>query len=115
MTKRIDLTELEKMQNMANGYLGDWFKGTILPDGEKWRDTKDLGLHVDWSHDNIFGPLLEVMPAVIAELKRCYERIDLLLEVARCRECHGEYIGFAEYRPSGDPFDHHPDCPGASF
>ena len=42
------------------------------------RIDKDLGLHVDWSHNEVFGPLVEEFPSLIAELKRCYEEIAML-------------------------------------
>jgi len=74
---RIDLTQFEKVLEDAQHYVGNWFRGTVLPKGATWRDTKDLGLHVDWSHEYVFGPLLEEVPDLIAELKRCYEEITL--------------------------------------
>lgn len=74
--ERIDLTQFEKMIETANDYMGRWFKGTVLPSGDKWRSIKDLGLHVDWSHNEVFGPLVEEFPSLIAELKRCYNLID---------------------------------------
>ena len=85
MSNRIDLTQFETMIETANGYMGRWFKGTVLPSGDKWRSIKDLGLHVDWSHNEVFGPLVEEFPTLIAELKRCYEELDLV--TAHCNGC----------------------------
>jgi len=74
--RRIDLTQFEQMIETANAYMDSWFKGTVIPmNGEEWRDVRDLGLHVDWSHENLFGPLVEEFPALIAELKRCYDEL----------------------------------------
>jgi hypothetical protein len=78
--ERIDLTQFEKMIETANAYMGRWFKGTVLPSGDEWRSINDLGLHVDWSHNEVFGPLVEEFPSLIAELKRCYEEIDNLVK-----------------------------------
>ena len=76
--KRIDLTQFEENIETANAYMESWFKGTVTPmNGKEWRNIKDLGLHVDWSHNEVFGPLVEEFPALIAELKRCYEKIIL--------------------------------------
>jgi hypothetical protein len=75
--KKIDLTQFEENIETANAYMESWFKGTVTPmNGKKWRNIKDLGLHVDWSHNEVFGPLVEEFPALIAELKRCYDLID---------------------------------------
>ena len=76
--KRIDLTQFEKLIEDANAYMGSWFKGTVTPmNGKEWRSINDLGLHVDWSHNEVFGPLVEEIPALVAELKRCYEKLDM--------------------------------------
>ena len=81
--KRIDLTQFEENIETANAYMESWFKGTVTPmNGKEWRNIKDLGLHVDWSHNEVFGPLVEEFPALIAELKRCYEKIDWLQQAA---------------------------------
>ena len=93
---RIDLTQFEKVLEDAQHYVGNWFRGTVLPKGATWRDTKDLGLHVDWSHEYVFGPLLEEVPDLIAELKRCYYLIAKMQEsivktIGECWVC-GDYI-----------------------
>jgi len=78
-TNRIDLTQLEEIIEDAKAYMESWFKGTVVPfNGEEWRDIRDLGLHVDWSHNEVFAPLVEEFPTLIAELKRCYDLIDSL-------------------------------------
>ena len=82
--ERIDLTQFEESIETANAYMESWFKGTVTPmNGKEWRDIKDLGLHVDWSHNEVFGPLVEEFPDLIAELKRCYEREDELIEALK--------------------------------
>tara|TARA_B100000287_G_scaffold405382_1_gene428921 strand:- start:3622 stop:3960 length:339 start_codon:yes stop_codon:yes gene_type:complete len=80
--ERIDLTQLEESIETANAYMESWFKGTVTPmNGKEWRDIRDLGLHVDWSHNEVFGPLVEEFPTLIAELKRMYELEDKLRTV----------------------------------
>lgn len=83
MSNRIDLTQFEENIETANAYMESWFKGTVTPmNGKEWRDIKNLGLHVDWSHNEVFGPLVEEFPALIAELKRCYDLLDKIAEQA---------------------------------
>ena len=82
--ERIDLAQIEQMIETANTYMESWFKGTVTPmNGKEWRDTKDLGLHVDWSHNEVFGPLVEEFPELIDELKRMYEREDALVSAIK--------------------------------
>ena len=94
--ERIDLTQFEKMIETANDYMDRWFKGTVLPSGDKWRSIKDLGLHVDWSHNEVFGPLVEEFPVLIAELQRCYEQIDYFVDMLHKLGYYGENISEAK-------------------
>ena len=52
------------------------------------------------------------IPKIIAELKKCYEEIDLLREYAKCVECSGQYLGPMDY--GLHEWDHSEDCVYAS-
>ena len=83
-------TTMDYMKGFHNGDWNEKFKSCPHCDEKEWPDSScscgygripDILMHVQWSHDELFGPLHETASDLLTEIKRLQKRNEWLEEV----------------------------------
>ena len=100
-------TTMDYMKGFHNGDWNEKFKSCPHCDEKEWPDSScscgygripDILMHVQWSHDELFGPLHETASDLLTEVKR----------LRKIEQEHGRVtIDDWEHKPHGDA-DAHP-------
>tara|TARA_R100000329_G_C7434810_1_gene152841 strand:- start:18 stop:380 length:363 start_codon:yes stop_codon:yes gene_type:complete len=85
-------TTMDYMNGFHNGDWNEEFKSCPHCDEKEWPDSScscgygripDILMHVQWSHDELFGPLHETASDLLTEVQRLREENELMVTYLR--------------------------------
>lgn len=103
------------MDYMNGFYKGDWneeFKSCPHCDEKEWPDSScscgygripDILMHVQWSHDELFGPLHETASDLLTEVQRLRRELDIQYKYIEWLEQFAPKAG--EYNLAWDAYE----------